>query len=155
MNSYNTGNVTGKNSIGGITGEFRDTGINNENCYNLGKIKGTTKVGGLFGSAVWGVVMSKNIYNLGPVEGESEVGGIIGNTDNIEDNSNCFYLPNTATGAVNGTDRVGMTKLEFTKENLLNNLKANVQINNAANTEKWLDWKIDETVNNGYPIFMH
>jgi|GEM_PF-797560 len=104
-NSFATGNVEGKNNVGGLvgsnsgkiensfaTGNVRGevavgglAGINNntiENSYATGDVNGFSSVGGLAGSSSYAHIV--NAYAAGKVTGSSNVGGLAGNAGNAE-----------------------------------------------------------------------
>ncbi len=84
-NSYNLGNITGKNTVGGIAGYVYGK---IESCYNAGKIEGLSykeydryseaDVGGIAGYS-YGYDSPVNCYNIGEVTAKNgNVGGIAG-----------------------------------------------------------------------------
>lgn len=106
-NCYNTGNVSGAYSIGGIVGITFGT---IDNCYNTASITGNGgAVGGILGQIGVGTsgvsTYIKNCYNLGTISGNDFLGGIIGWTSEtkalgtIENNYNA--------GEIKGKDSVG------------------------------------------------
>ena len=94
------GNITGKGSVGGISGAIGTSAII-ENCYNAGTVTGNGRVGGISGSAGTSATI-QNCYNTGAVTGNSSsVGGISG--DNLSVTiENCYNI-----GAVTGDTFVG------------------------------------------------
>lgn len=96
INCTNNGNITGKNSVGGICGK-NDIGIV-KNCNNYGLINGNTNVGGIAGSNVYAAkkaMLIENSINRGKINGRSEVGGIIGlSTANNYKIANCTNYGN-------------------------------------------------------------
>lgn len=77
--SYNTGNITGVNNVGGICGNLWNKYGQPErisNCYNTGNITGTSCVGGIIGSGSCQQILYS--YNTGKVSGTSSIGGFIG-----------------------------------------------------------------------------
>lgn len=95
---YNTGNVMGKNYVGGIVGS-NDSTVSD--CYSIGAVTGTEKVGGSIGYMSSGNV--KNCYSTGAVTGTEKVGGVVGDWSSGQVES-CYYLTGTAAGANNGVD---------------------------------------------------
>ena len=97
----NNGSVTGHDDdVGGIVGDNED-GRNIVNCYNTGNITGNdSDVGGIVGEN-WSIVA--NCYNTGSVAGSSNVGGIVGNNDSENHVTNCYYLADSETDALDGT----------------------------------------------------
>ena len=73
--SINTGDITGEsNYIGGICGHFSPRLIE---CYNTGDVSGRRYVGGLSGSSITdGVTPMLNCYNTGNVSGDDFVAGL-------------------------------------------------------------------------------
>lgn len=107
---YNTGNVSGKQYVGGIVGdieyddyaeEYANIGAILENCYNSGKIEATDSVGGIAGEYCNSIIL-RNCYNAGEIVGSTIVGGVVGYVDNWYEPSvnvieNCYYYK-TDTG---------------------------------------------------------
>ena len=102
---YNSSEVRGKMSAGGIAGSGdRCTA---ENCLNTGEITVTTTQytstgGGIFGSFS-DIIASATItacVNLGKVSGGESFGGIVGSTDSGSTGhiSNCYYNMDAITG---------------------------------------------------------
>ncbi len=93
---YNTGNISGEQRIGGITGS--NQGVLS-NSFNLGEISGTgNRVGGI---AAWNSYGTINAcYNAGLVNGTNYVGGISGFNRSAITNS--YNL-----GAITGSDYLG------------------------------------------------
>ena len=114
-NCYNTGNVSGYNSVGGILGRTLGSsglgaGYKILNSYNKGNVVGTEgNIGGIIGYQDC-AIMVINCYNLGTVTGTSNLGGIIGYvlsgfvpTDFYATITNCYYLKTSDVNAsVNG-----------------------------------------------------
>jgi len=93
-----TGNITGKNYVGGVVGYNRGTV---ENCYSACDVSGNQYVGGLVGvNDYTGIGTVKNCYTTGNVSASSDVGGVIGSNYKIMENS-------YATGAISGSSYVG------------------------------------------------
>ena len=96
-NCYNTGNISGNGSVGGVVG---DNVGRVENCYNTGTVTGTNDyVGGVVG---YNGSIVKNCYNTGAVNSSGNyVGGVVGEnpTGRVENSYN--------TGAVSGGEYVG------------------------------------------------
>jgi len=95
--SYSTGDVSGKNYIGGLMG-YQDYG-NTKNSYSTGDVSGNNSLGGLVGHQNSGIIA--NSYATGNTNGNDNIGGLVGECYNnkIE---NCF-----TTGNVSGNDNVG------------------------------------------------
>jgi hypothetical protein len=96
-NSYATGNVSGRDMVGGLTGA---NGGYVNNSYATGLITGASDVGGLVGVS-YGDRDYKNCYATGSVIGIDSVGGLIG--------KGSFGILNFcyATGSVAGDGLVG------------------------------------------------
>ena len=76
--SYATGNVIGKNGVGGLVGSSHDGTI--RNCFATGAVKGNRSVGGLVGN---NSDLVRTSYSVGPVEildttEVVDVGGLVG-----------------------------------------------------------------------------
>ena len=73
-----TGDVVGKDYVGGIVGGSQGVLIPHGivNCYFIGNVVGNYDVGGIIGNASHSVVM--NCYTSGTVIGDDNVGGIAG-----------------------------------------------------------------------------
>lgn len=98
-NSYATGNVKGKNSLGGLVGMNLQSVISNS--YALGSVEGENSVGGLAGKNHDYADIS-NSYATGDVKGKVNVGGLIGENDN-----NAYIYNTYALGNIDGESAVG------------------------------------------------
>lgn len=86
--SYNTGDLTGGGTTGGVVGAFiaRGTVVGVMSCYNTGDVTGSGScVGGVVGAATAakkgdtaGMATLSNLYNRGDVTAQHTVGGIVG-----------------------------------------------------------------------------
>ena len=96
-NSYATGTVQGRYSVGGLVGfSYGDSNI--RNSYATGEVTGTGYyVGGLVGRNRRTI---ENSYATGTVRGERAVGGLVGRNRRTIENS-------YATGSVSGNSDVG------------------------------------------------
>ncbi len=116
-NCYNTGKISGTNTVGGVVGSSYNMQLNS-NCYNTGDVSGTNNVGGVVGYN-YGNSTYSNCYNTGNVTGNEAVGGVAG-VDNryqgVAELSNCYYLSDTATGGINGTDVTGQVEARTAEE---------------------------------------
>jgi hypothetical protein len=72
---YASGNVSGGNKIGGLSGENWEASV--LNCYASGAITGAERVGGLLGTNNAGSTIQGS-FAAGPVSGSSQVGGLVG-----------------------------------------------------------------------------
>ena len=88
-NCYSSGNVVGRNFVGGLGGRLIVS-----DCYSKANVTGNSAVGGLIGN---GTV--SNSFSTGNVSGNSDIGGIIGTGDWIK---NCY-----TTSKVSGNKNVG------------------------------------------------
>lgn len=93
-NSNASGNVTGKNRVGGLIGNSE---IEVRNSHATGTVIGELQSGGLIG---WSFKTVSESYATGNVTGTIYVGGLVGY-------ANGETLKNYATGNVNGTEYVG------------------------------------------------
>ncbi|GIP26320.1 hypothetical protein J23TS9_14500 [Paenibacillus sp. J23TS9] len=95
-NVYNTGNVIGEDSVGGLAGRNSNGGTISE-AYSAGSVHGRSLIGGLVGENYAEV---SDTYVTGSVNGNNEVGGLVGR--NFATVSTSY-----ATGAVSGNAYVG------------------------------------------------
>ena len=106
-NLTNTGNVVGKNNVGGISGHHFHAHMNKS--VNSGKVEGRSAVGGVIGyysteyySYGWYYYAEFSLLsNSGTVSGEEYVGGIVGNSYAINSYSgsgNIAYITCTQFG---------------------------------------------------------
>ena len=102
---YNSSEVSGKGSAGGIAG--MGDRCTAENCLNTGEIKVTTTQNESTGGGIFGFfddsIASASItacVNLGKVSGGESFGGIVGSTDfeSTGHISNCYYNMDAITG---------------------------------------------------------
>lgn len=102
---YNSSEVSGKRSAGGIAG--MGDRCTAENCLNTGEIKVTTTQNESTGGGIFGFfddsIASASItacVNLGKVSGGESFGGIVGSTDSKSTGhiSNCYYNMDAITG---------------------------------------------------------
>lgn len=93
----NTGDVAGKDYVGGISGNARLI----SDCTNEGAVNGNQSVGGIAGSKVAAGTSVSGSENKGAVTGVSYLGGIVGFADagSVTDNVH--------SGSVTGQDKVG------------------------------------------------
>ncbi len=90
---YNTGDVSGRNNVGGIVGAGAHLEI--MNCYNTGNTVGKVGVGGIVGEYTNKPLV--NCYTLGTVTGESAVGGVAGSAENsYSEIKNAYYISGSA-----------------------------------------------------------
>ncbi|MDR0461866.1 MAG: hypothetical protein LBG88_00850 [Christensenellaceae bacterium] len=75
-NCWNSGDVSGKNKVGGIAGAYYSSTGGCVNCVNSGDVTGTgNQIGGIVGDAN---VHITNSQNTGDVTGADFVGGVVG-----------------------------------------------------------------------------
>ena len=101
VDSYSTGDVSGKGSVGGLVGSNSSGTI--VDSYATGTVSGTgNNVGGLVGQNVSGTSIGTidNSYSTGAVSGKSYVGGLAGENSG----SGCTISNSYSTGEVSGTD---------------------------------------------------
>ena len=93
-NSYNTGNVSGGGSVGGITGSITHQGALIKHCYNSGSISGNGSVGGIAGYSEQTI---SNCFNTGAINGSGTwIGSVVGRNQGSV--MNCYYVGDTADG---------------------------------------------------------
>ena len=107
-NSYAMGDVSGKNSVGGLSGDFTGSMISS---YTKVNISGKNSVGGLSGEFDGSMISS---YATGTVSGEEDVGGLVGLNDGGEIGNSY------ATGTVSGEEDVGGLVGELYDGNITN-----------------------------------
>jgi hypothetical protein len=94
--SYSTGNVSGRDLVGGFTGYTHDSGII-YNSYSTGNVSGDDYIGGFIGE-IFGNI--SNSYSTGNVNGTNYIGGFIGGVFGLVSDS-------YATGNVSGVNFTG------------------------------------------------
>ena len=104
LNSCNKGEIQGGNTwtggiVGGIAGGFAI-----ENCYNTKDINGKTSVGGILGAHNFseGSIDIKNCYSIGEITGTSDVGDIVGKPISLGVKANiinCYTKDDTFTAS--------------------------------------------------------
>jgi len=149
--SYNKGNVTGNEKVGGIAGIL----IDGKNCYSIGNVSGTERVGGLVGSIDGYSNTLFNSYCVGNVTATGEyVGAVVGfmNTGGLTNSNeikNTYW--NSDIYAGKGVGNLNNVTADFqyypkTTVELKNNFS--ITLNDGGNA-----WKEDgEDINYGYPI---
>ena len=88
---YNTGNVSGSGTVGGLVGNNYGGGAVN-NCYNAGNISGLYDVGSIGGIAGSNAGTTEHCYNTGMVVSANlqAAGGVVGyNNENVGTIKNC------------------------------------------------------------------
>ena len=139
---YNLGEISGTgNSAGGIAGEF---GRSSKiyNCYNMNKVTGINYVGGIAGNSYNSACEIKNCYNIGNISGTTKLGGILGRNSNSSTIENSYYLEGTATLDEGSGSANNLAKnKEFITQDFVT----------TANSEKTI-WKVEAGKNDGWPI---
>jgi hypothetical protein len=166
-NCYATGSVTGINYIGGLVG-LNETSSTVSNSYATGSVKGTNYIGGLVGYNEASTV--SNSYATGSVKGTDYIGGLVGRNASFSTVNNSY-----STGNVTGTGSYVGGLVGYNNSSTVNNSFWDTQTSgrgtSAGGTGKttaemktkstftdagWdatgTIWKIDGTINNGYPF---
>jgi hypothetical protein len=98
-NSFATGSITGASDVGGLVGVAYSRDYNN--CYATGSVIGVDSVGGLIGKGNFGILNS--CYATGSVTGDVLVGGLIGfKGQYVTINDSYFLSPVDGGGPDNG-----------------------------------------------------
>ncbi len=102
--SFNSGEVSGTNSIGGLVGSGRGNSVDMLDSYNTGTIIASgSEAGGLAGYVGYSANITSS-HNTGSVSGASQVGGLLGRVFNLDTSVHESFN----SGAVTGSgDRVG------------------------------------------------
>ena len=116
---YNTGKVSSTwFRVGGVCGN--NNGGTVKKSYNTGTVSGEDTVGGVCGCNEKSSSYSATVngcYNTGTVSGANAVGGVCGYNGNSDTMINCYYLAGTSANAVGrgneGTNCVSKTELQF------------------------------------------
>lgn len=114
--SYSTGDVSGRESVGGFAGASFNNGSITD-CFAVGDVSGTTDVGGFIGKMGW--VAISNSYATGDVSGATNVGGFAGenwgDSASTVDNK-CFW--NTDSSTVGLGNNLNVSGLYFEAQGL-------------------------------------
>lgn len=141
--SYNTGEVVGVYSVGGIVGT---SSYSTYNCYNRGNVSGYNCVGGITGYwyyTFYGDHILANSYNTGVINGFVSTGGILGLSDNeTRLDIYCAYYFDT----IETTQTYG----ESMSEDYMKT-SAFVDLINDGQTV-WVIDDADNPINDGFPI---
>lgn len=138
------------------------------NCYNEGIIEGNDAIGGIIGRVEFTQSANDkiaNCFNIGPIKGNSNLGGIMGKkagygTHYIEHcywpeemNLKCANNTGMGYGIIEITHSQAYSESYMKTEEFVELLNSYVRTYNVeeANTQKLLEWKLDE--NTGYPTF--
>lgn len=106
-NCYNTGDIKGSGSVGGIIGtaQYNNKTLTVQNCYNTGTIQSTNaaEIGGIVAAGTSATTLVvKNCYNLGSVRRESVFHPIVAETS-AATVTDCYYLSPCGEAAKYGT----------------------------------------------------
>ena len=159
QNCYNTGSVSGSESVGGIVGrQTYDTII--ANCYNLGAISGENRVGGIVGHLSYGDCY--NCYNLGSVTAtDNYLGGVIGYENGTARNN---YYGGDCPSTVGGLGDFNSSEDVAGEAEYLSTIVSDAKSENWYSSSLWNStypwdfentWVIVEGYNNGYPMLQN
>lgn len=109
-NSYNTGDITGYGSVGGIIGSalYKSKELTVQNCYNAGTIQSTNNadLAGIVGQGSALSTTVQNCYNIGTVRKGALFNPIVSEASTSEATvTNCYYLTPSAETAKYGTPK--------------------------------------------------
>lgn len=107
-NSFNAGNVTGEDTVGGLVGANTYSTVNDS--YNTGNVNGDWAVAGLTGFDLESEI--NNSYSIGYVTGVSDAGGLIGETWNSTFNNSYWNIE--TSGQNSSAGGLGRTTAEMT-----------------------------------------
>ena len=131
--SYTTGEVVGDSYVGGLVG-YNDSGTIT-NTYAMGSVAGYSSVGGLVGENFGTII---NSYSAGAVSGtSSNIGGLVG-YDESGGNAGSYWNVETSGRSSSGGNEVGLTTTQMMK-------LANYNTATAANENVNPDWSIANT----------
>ncbi len=144
------GDITLYRWVGGLVGQFGGSSII-RNSYATGTVTAYSQVGGLVGYH-WRGSLIENSYSIGAVTGELQAGGLVGHRDPDQGEvigivTNSYW--NSETGGVD--DGVGFGKTEGVSA------KTTAEMKEQGTYTDWdfqFVWAFDESVNDGYPIFL-
>lgn len=108
INSYNTGNISGKTYMAGIVASFA-TGDTIINCYNTATISATSgTVGGIVATSATKISgLIDGCYNTGELTGKGNIGGIAGKIQAGITVSNCYNTGNINSAGSNSGGVLG------------------------------------------------
>jgi len=139
--SYSFGTISGTSYVGGITGFNL---VNVKNCYSIANVSGNNSVGGLVGSN--GYVI-ENCYSAGSVSGSVGIGGLVGTGAQFPINSFWDIETSGQTTSSGSNPNSGKTTAQMKTQSTFTNWDF---VNETTNgTDDY--WKIDNSINNGYP----
>ena len=97
-NCYNTGSVTGKNSVGGIFGYGNAAAHEFYHCGNGGVVTSTNDcAGGIYGYGGNSQPTIEECWNLGTIRAYNDAGGILGHTNHHSYIRRCFNVGSIET----------------------------------------------------------
>ena len=139
-NCFNSGNVVGNRTVGGVVGQIYSYSLL-QNCYNTGNVDGDYRIGGIAGMNSSEIC---NCYNVGNISGNEEFGGIVGLNTISETN-----------------ESIGVIKNVYSLESIYGINKSTIEQGEVKNSEelKLLAPTLGEAfeedsnnINNGYPV---
>jgi len=139
--NYATGNVKGRNHVGGLIGKLSEKDGKAANSFARGSVTGETNVGGFAGSNNGTV---ENSYSTGKVTGNSDMGGFAGSGSGTSNNSYWDMQTSSATASAGGTGK----KTAAMTYPYAAGTYSDWNFNNI--------WKADQAPaqNNGYPLLL-
>ncbi len=149
-NLADVGDVALYRWVGGLVGQFGGSSII-RNSYATGAVTSHSHVGGLVGYH-WRGSLIENSYSIGAVTGQLDAGGLVGHRDPDQGDvigivTNSYW--NSETAGL--SDGVGFGKTEGVSA------KTAAEMKTQATYSGWdfqSIWAFDESVNDGYPIFL-
>ncbi len=100
--NYSTGNVKGKNYVGGLIGGISGKGSILRNSFARGSVTGRSDVGGLAGTSDGAVIYS---YSTGNVTGDTRTGGLLGSCSGTVTSSYWDTQTSGQSNSAGGTPR--------------------------------------------------
>ena len=139
-NSYSTGNITGLNQVGGISG-MSNTATAITASYNTGNVTGNTNVGGIIGNTTSTTILT-DVYSNAAIIGVTNVGGLIGqHAGTLSATSPGLSY---ASGSVTGSGVVGaIVANQLTGSTLSNTSVGNLTLQGLASNTEFSLGKID------------
>ena len=155
INSYSSGNITGRSRVGGLSGGNTGTVSNSystctvagewgvgglvgdseavvSDSYSTGSVTGKEGVGGLLGGNEFDSTVS-NCYSIGNVSGDEYVGGLVGGNSGSVNNS---YSSGNVIGDVNVGGLLGENKFDGTVSNCFWDIQTSGLTTSAGGTGK-------------------
>ena len=141
--SHATGNVMGRNDVGGFAGRGTGASFNINQSFSTGDVFGVDRVGGFIGATASSGSMVRN-YALGSVSGVNNVGGFIGQLSITTFQNNASYGSVTLHAGTNNANvggLIGIIQGNTTVGNLATPIDNNfawgditIESNNSAHT---------------------